>query len=109
MSGRATACDSRSRISRERGPGISVRSEMTRVAAMLCQPTRRAVRRRRHAPRMHGQDLERDLDPDPIAALRSWLDDAEGATARPDAMTLATATADGRPSARVVLLRGVDD
>jgi pyridoxamine 5'-phosphate oxidase len=57
---------------------------------------------------MHGQDLERDLDPDPIAALRSWLREAEGASARPDAMTLATATTDGRPSARVVLLRGLD-
>ena len=41
--------------------------------------------------------------------LRTWLDDAREAVAQPDAMTLATAGPDGRPSARVVLLRGVDD
>jgi pyridoxamine 5'-phosphate oxidase len=52
---------------------------------------------------------ERDLDPDPIVALEAWLRDAERVSARPDAMTLATATADGRPSARVVLLRGLDE
>jgi pyridoxamine 5'-phosphate oxidase len=52
---------------------------------------------------------ERNLDPDPIVALQAWLDDAERVSARPDAMTLATSTADGRPSARVVLLRGLDE
>jgi pyridoxamine 5'-phosphate oxidase len=52
---------------------------------------------------------ERDLDPDPIAALEAWLRDAEPLAARPDAMTLATATASGVPSARVVLLRGLDE
>jgi pyridoxamine 5'-phosphate oxidase len=52
---------------------------------------------------------ERDLDPDPIVALRGWLDEAEGATGRPDAMTVATSTRDGVPSARVVLLRGLDE
>jgi pyridoxamine 5'-phosphate oxidase len=52
---------------------------------------------------------ERDLDPDPIVALGAWLRDAERVSTRPDAMTLATATADGRPSARVVLLRGLDE
>jgi pyridoxamine 5'-phosphate oxidase len=52
---------------------------------------------------------ERDLDPDPIAVLRAWLREAETATARPDAMTLATATPDGAPSARVVLLRVLDE
>jgi pyridoxamine 5'-phosphate oxidase len=52
---------------------------------------------------------ERDLNPDPIVALEAWLRDAERVSARPDAMTLATATADGRPSARVVLLRGLDE
>lgn len=51
----------------------------------------------------------RDLDPDPIAVLQAWLLDAEGTSGRHDAMTLATATADGRPSARVVLLRGLDE
>jgi pyridoxamine 5'-phosphate oxidase len=46
---------------------------------------------------------------DPIALLSSWIDDAGG----PDsidaiAMCLATADASGRPSARMVLLRGLD-
>jgi len=52
-------------------------------------------------------DLQ-DLDPDPIAALREWLHEAEGAPLS-EAMILATATAAGRPSARVVLLRGLDE
>jgi len=50
-----------------------------------------------------------DLPADPVEALRIWLADAEGATARPDAMTLATSSLDGAPSARVVLLRGLDE
>jgi pyridoxamine 5'-phosphate oxidase len=49
-----------------------------------------------------------DLDPDPVAALRAWLDDAAGTSPQPDAMVVATSTPDGRPSARVVLLRGLD-
>jgi len=52
---------------------------------------------------------ERDLDPDPMVAFRAWFREAEDAVPRADAMTLATATADGRPSARVVLLRGLDE
>jgi pyridoxamine 5'-phosphate oxidase len=56
------------------------------------------------------QPLERaDLEPDPVAQLRAWLDAAAKAGARePNAMTLATAGSDGAPSARVVLLRGLD-
>ncbi|HXG76977.1 MAG TPA: pyridoxamine 5'-phosphate oxidase [Gaiellaceae bacterium] len=50
-----------------------------------------------------------DLDPDPLVQLRAWLAEAERVEARPDAMTLATATPDGRPSARIVLLRGLDE
>ena len=45
----------------------------------------------------------------PIATLQSWLDEARAVASEPHAMTLATATPDGRPSARVVLLRGLDD
>ena len=46
---------------------------------------------------------------DPIHQFREWLDAAIGAGIKePTAMTLATATSDGRPSARVVLLKGVD-
>ena len=52
---------------------------------------------------------ERDVDADPIAQFRRWFQDALDAKAlEPNAMTLATATPDGRPSARVVLLKGVD-
>lgn len=50
-----------------------------------------------------------DLDPDPIAQFGSWLAEAEDACPQAHAMTLATADVDGRPSARVVLLRAYDD
>ena len=50
-----------------------------------------------------------ELDPDPLAQFRDWLSAAGSACPRPDAMTLATSTAEGRPSARVVLLRGADE
>ena len=52
---------------------------------------------------------ERDLAPDPLTSLRAWLADAAAVSSVPQAMTLATATSDGRPSARIVLLRGVDE
>jgi pyridoxamine 5'-phosphate oxidase len=48
-------------------------------------------------------------DTDPIAKLGAWLEDARATVHEPQAMTLATATPDGKPSARVVLLRGVDE
>jgi pyridoxamine 5'-phosphate oxidase len=52
---------------------------------------------------------EAELDPDPIAQLHRWLADAQSAgVEEPSAMTLATADARGRPSARIVLLRGLD-
>src|SRR5262245_18034503 len=50
---------------------------------------------------------EADLDPDPLVQFARWLDQAvAAAVAEPHAMTLATATPDGRPSARTALLRG---
>jgi pyridoxamine 5'-phosphate oxidase len=52
---------------------------------------------------------EDDLLPDPIALVGRWFADAQAAgVEQHDAMTLATATPDGRPSARVVLLKGID-
>ena len=51
----------------------------------------------------------RDLDSDPVVALRAWLEEAASVGPQADAMTLATASADGRPSARIVLLRGLDE
>jgi len=45
-----------------------------------------------------------------MAEARRWVEEAERAgVAQPDAMTLATASADGDPSARMVLLKGIDD
>jgi pyridoxamine 5'-phosphate oxidase len=50
------------------------------------------------------------LDPDPIRQFSAWFDEARAAGVRfPETMTLATATADGRPSARMVLLKGADE
>jgi pyridoxamine 5'-phosphate oxidase len=51
-----------------------------------------------------------DVLDDPIAQLQRWLDEARDADLHDwDAMLVATADADGSPSARVVLLRGVDE
>jgi pyridoxamine 5'-phosphate oxidase len=53
---------------------------------------------------------EGDVDPDPLVEFRSWYRLAEeSGVPQPDAMTLATTTPDGIPSARMVLLKGVDD
>jgi pyridoxamine 5'-phosphate oxidase len=47
---------------------------------------------------------------DPIEQFKQWLGDARTAELiEPTAMTLATATPDGRPSARIVLLKGIDE
>jgi pyridoxamine 5'-phosphate oxidase len=59
--------------------------------------------------RDHALD-ERDLDADPVEQLRAWLEDARAAGVElPEAMTLATATRDGAPSARMVLLKDADE
>jgi len=53
---------------------------------------------------------EADMDPDPMKQFRAWLDEAQAANLpQPLGMTLATSTGDGKPSARMVLLRGVDE
>jgi pyridoxamine 5'-phosphate oxidase len=52
---------------------------------------------------------EDEVDPDPVVQFRDWFAEAEGAgELQPDAMVVATATPDGAPNARAVLLRGVD-
>ncbi len=49
-----------------------------------------------------------DLDADPLLQLAAWLDAARRAGEPvPEAMTIATATADGTPAARMVILRGL--
>jgi pyridoxamine 5'-phosphate oxidase len=53
---------------------------------------------------------ERDLDPDPLVVYRRWFGEAAGAGAsEPEAAALATATPDGRPSVRMVLVKGADE
>lgn len=53
---------------------------------------------------------EADAGDDPIALFQTWFEAALTAgLPEPNAMTLATATPDGKPSARVVLLKGVDE
>jgi pyridoxamine 5'-phosphate oxidase len=53
---------------------------------------------------------ERDVNPDPIAQFSRWFSEALAAEVEePNAMVLATATPEGAPSARVVLLKGVDE
>jgi pyridoxamine 5'-phosphate oxidase len=52
---------------------------------------------------------ESDLAPDPFAQFGNWFDEAlRSGIALPNAMTLATATRAGRPSARTVLLKSFD-
>jgi pyridoxamine 5'-phosphate oxidase len=52
---------------------------------------------------------ERDVDPDPIRQFERWFEQARRAELlEPSAMSLATSRPDGRPSVRVVLLKGVD-
>ena len=52
---------------------------------------------------------EKTIDRDPIKLFQRWFEDAIAAKLpMPDAMTLATATPDGKPSARMVLLKQVD-
>jgi pyridoxamine 5'-phosphate oxidase len=53
---------------------------------------------------------EADVAPDPVVQFRAWFRDALAADLHePNAMTLATVTPDGRPSARTVLLKGYDE
>jgi pyridoxamine 5'-phosphate oxidase len=53
---------------------------------------------------------ESDLDPDPLRQFAAWFEEARAARMRaPEATALATAAADGRPSVRMVLLKGFDE
>ena len=52
---------------------------------------------------------EPSIGDDPIGALRAWLDEAQAQSVpEPNAMCLSTVGHDGRPSSRMVLLRGLD-
>jgi pyridoxamine 5'-phosphate oxidase len=53
--------------------------------------------------------VERDLARDPFRQFEKWFQEAEAAkVVEPNAMILATADREGRPSARTVLLKGID-
>ena len=49
------------------------------------------------------------LDPDPLVQFRRWFADAETAVPAAEKMALATASADGRPSVRMVLMKQADE
>ena len=52
---------------------------------------------------------ERELDPDPIQQFARWFEQAQRSSIQyPEAMSAATATPDGKPSVRMVLLKGFD-
>lgn len=53
---------------------------------------------------------ETDVDSNPFQQFQTWFDQALAAKLpEPNAMTLATSTTDGKPSARIVLLKGFDE
>ena len=52
---------------------------------------------------------ETDVAPDPLREFEHWFDEAvKGQVPEPNAMTLATVDDDGRPAARIVLLKACD-
>ncbi|RXF68875.1 pyridoxamine 5'-phosphate oxidase [Arcticibacter tournemirensis] len=53
---------------------------------------------------------EKEVAPDPINQFSKWFSEALASSlTEPNAMTLATATADGKPSARIMLLKGFEE
>jgi pyridoxamine 5'-phosphate oxidase len=53
---------------------------------------------------------ESEIDPNPVKQFQIWFDQAmQAGLPEPNAMTVATASRDGIPSARIVLLKGFDD
>ena len=53
---------------------------------------------------------EADVDPDPVAQFHEWFENVIDANLHePNAMILATAAEDGKPSARTILLKGYDE
>jgi pyridoxamine 5'-phosphate oxidase len=74
------------------------------------QRTRDLLLRLRQSYRSGRSLRKADLAPDWLTQLRAWIDEAVGAgILEPNAMVLATASADAHPNARAVLLRGLDE
>jgi pyridoxamine 5'-phosphate oxidase len=73
----------------------------------MTQPEPIAALRREYA---RARLDEKDVSHDPVVEFARWFADAQAARAEePNAMVLATATRDGVPAARVVLLKGFDE
>jgi pyridoxamine 5'-phosphate oxidase len=54
--------------------------------------------------------LEGEVEADPFRQFQAWFEEAHALSVyEPNAMALATADAEGRPSVRMVLLKGVDE
>jgi pyridoxamine 5'-phosphate oxidase len=54
--------------------------------------------------------IESEVDPDPLRQFALWFEQARTVTGHePNAMTVATASADGVPAARILLLKGFDE
>jgi pyridoxamine 5'-phosphate oxidase len=76
---------------------------------MSGHPGRRILARRVAGWRKTGRVDVMDLDADPLQQFSAWLDAARAAgEPMAEAMTIATATADGVPSARMVILRSLE-
>ena len=94
-------------------PGLPARGVARRTGPGYdAAPGRQPMQpRSTHARKEYEQGVldEASIDRDPIRQFAVWYDAAVAAgVPEPEAMTLSTATPDGRPSARVVLLRGFD-
>jgi pyridoxamine 5'-phosphate oxidase len=73
----------------------------------MTSPTDLAALRREYGDA--GLDVP-DLEPEPIAMFRRWLDETVAAGLHePNAMVVSTVGEDGAPSSRMVLLKGVDE
>lgn len=58
---------------------------------------------------LHGLN-ETEINPNPFTQFKRWFDESQSAQLpEPNAMTLATTTPDGKPSARIVLLKNFDE
>jgi len=72
-----------------------------------CVTDRYADLRREYAT---GGLVEGDLPPDPFALFQRWYDDADAAGIyEPNAMVVASVSSDGRPSSRMVLMKGFSE
>lgn len=76
---------------------------------MASDPSNKSLAELRKEYTLTGLD-EESLDPDPVKQFSKWLDEAVALQLpEPTAMTLATATREGKPSARIVLLKKLDN